>query len=71
MYASEVLNCQNHTKLSRNRQLCSTSLIPDGDQIVSKTYMTRVEGENTLIGALSSPTTALEDFVLFQISGNI
>ncbi|NET11330.1 MAG: IS1 family transposase, partial [Symploca sp. SIO2B6] len=23
------------------------SYIPDGDQIVSKTYMTRVEGENT------------------------
>lgn len=23
------------------------SFIPDGDQIVSKTYMTRVEGENT------------------------
>lgn len=24
--------------------------IPDGDQIVSKTYMTRVEGENTRLG---------------------
>jgi len=23
------------------------SFIPDGDQIISKTYMTRVEGENT------------------------
>ncbi len=28
--------------------------IPDGDQIVSKTYMTRVEGENTRVQTLLS-----------------
>ena len=28
--------------------------IPDGDQIICKTYMTRVEGENTSLSALLS-----------------
>ena len=30
--------------------------IPDGDQIVSKTYMTRVEGENTRLRRLHRQT---------------
>jgi IS1 family transposase len=42
--------------------------IPEGDQIVSKTYMTRVEGENTRL-ILSSSITS-QDIVLFQISTN-
>ena len=40
--------------------------IPDGDQIVSKTYMTRVEGENTR-QRHSASSTASQDTVLFQI----
>ncbi len=39
---------------------------PDGDQIVSKTYMTRVEGENTR-QRHSASSTASKDTVLFQI----
>ena len=42
------------------------SLIPDGDQIVSKTYMTRVEGENTR-QRHSASSTASQDTVLLQI----
>ena len=38
--------------------------IPDGDQIVSKTYMTRVEGENTRVETLSG-SVKKKDFVLF------
>ncbi len=37
--------------------------IPEGDQIICKTYMTRVEGENTRLrhyeSATSSPDTLL------------
>jgi len=40
--------------------------IPDGDLIVSKTYMTRVEGENTR-PRHSANSTASQDTVLFQI----
>ena len=40
--------------------------IPDGDQIVSKTYMTRVEGENTR-QRHSANSTASQDTVVFQI----
>ena len=40
--------------------------IPDGDLIVSKTYMTRVEGENTR-QRHSANSTASQDTVLFQI----
>ena len=32
--------------------------IPDGDQIISKTYMTRVEGENTRLRHYASPATS-------------
>lgn len=42
------------------------SFIPNGDQIVSKTYMTRVESENTRVASLFS-TTASQDTVLFQV----
>ena len=61
--------------------------IPDGDRIVCKTYMTRVEGENTRLrhylgGAYapdqaelgtgrSSVRTASENTLLFQIKGNV
>jgi len=41
-------------------------LVPDGDLIVSKTYMTRVEGENTR-QRHSANSTACQDTVLFQI----
>ena len=40
--------------------------IPAGDQIVSKTYMTRVEGENTRVQTLSS-TTQAQNIMLFQV----
>lgn len=40
--------------------------IPEGDQIVSKTYMTRIEGENTRTKALSG-SVASPDIVLLQI----
>ncbi len=38
--------------------------IPDGDQIICKTYMTRVEGENTRLRHYASPTSS-QDTVLF------
>jgi IS1 family transposase len=38
--------------------------IPAGDQIISKTYMTRVEGENNRREALSGPITS-ENTLLF------
>ncbi len=41
-------------------------LIRDGDMIVSKTYMTRVEGENTRLRHYGS-STASQDTMLFQI----
>ena len=40
-------------------------VIPDNDQIVGKTYMTRVEGEKALLSAAAS-----QDAVLLQISGD-
>ena len=40
--------------------------IPEGDQILSKTYMTRVEGENTR-QRHSASSTASQDTVLLQI----
>lgn len=40
-----------------------------GDQIVSKTYMTRVEGENTRLRHHERQTT-LENLVLFQSVGD-
>jgi IS1 family transposase len=40
--------------------------IEEGDQIVSKTYMTRVEGENTRRAALLSPIAPF-DIVLLQV----
>ena len=43
--------------------------IPDGDQIVSKTYMTRVEGENTIAPLPGS--VASQDIVLFQIRRDV
>ena len=42
------------------------SFIPDGDQIVSKTYMTRVEGENTRLRHYER-STASQNFVLLKI----
>ncbi len=38
--------------------------IPDGDQIIGKTYMTRVEGENTRLRHPAS-STAQKNSVLF------
>jgi len=38
--------------------------IPDGDQIICKTYMTRVEGENTRLRHYASSTSS-QDTVLF------
>jgi len=32
-----------------------SEFIPNEDQIISKTYMTRVEGENTLVKTLRVP----------------
>ena len=70
-----------HKRFDRCGQLCShgsaisvftdglsvyPGLIPDGDLIVSKTYMTRVEGENTR-QRHSASSTAPQDTVLFQI----
>jgi len=46
----------------------STRFIPDGDQIVSKTHMTRVEGETH--GCRSTWQGSIEDAVLFQVRGN-
>ncbi len=43
--------------------------IPPGDQIVSKTYMTRVEGENTRLRHYPCPTPS-QDIVLFQVRRN-
>lgn len=43
--------------------------IPDGDQIVSKTYMTRVESENTRLRHYLA-RAASKDTVLFQIRRN-
>jgi IS1 family transposase len=40
--------------------------IPNGDPIFSKTYMTRVEGENTR-QRHSANSTASQDTVLFKI----
>lgn len=44
--------------------------IPEGDQIVSKTYMTRVQGGKHSLTPLSGSITS-EDIVLFQISRNV
>lgn len=41
--------------------------IEDTDHIVSKTYMTRVEGENTRVAPLSGSITS-PDFMLFKVS---
>jgi len=38
--------------------------IPDGDQIICKTYMTRIEGENTRLRHYASPASS-QDTVLF------
>lgn len=38
--------------------------IPEGEQIISKTYMTRVEGENTRLRHPDSQTTS-QDSLLF------
>jgi IS1 family transposase len=38
--------------------------IPDGDQIICKTYMTRVESENTRLRHYASPASS-QDTVLF------
>jgi hypothetical protein len=43
--------------------------IPEGDQIISKTYLIRVEGENTLASSLPGSVTS-KDALLFQIEGN-
>jgi len=38
----------------------SPIFIPDGDLIISKTYMTPVEGENTRLRHSANPTTSPE-----------
>ena len=38
--------------------------IPDGDQIVCKTYMTRVEGENTSLSTLFGSITSKDSLLL-------
>ena len=43
--------------------------IPDGDQIICKTYMTRVEGENTRLRHYASPASS-PDTVLFKVGRN-
>ncbi len=45
--------------------------IPEGDQIISKTYRTRVEGENKrLRHYLTRLRRPSKDVVLFQVRGN-
>ena len=44
--------------------------IEDADHLVSKTYMTRVEGENTREAALPGSITP-KDIVLLQVSWDV
>ena len=44
--------------------------IPDGDQIVSKTYRTRVEGENTRLRHYNRPSSS-SDSLLFKMCQNV
>jgi IS1 family transposase len=44
--------------------------IPDGDQIVSKTYRTRVEGENTRLSHYNRPSSS-SDSLLFKMCQNV
>ena len=45
------------------------SFIPDGDQIVSKTYMTRVEGENRVCKAVCVKRGILQWKPPFKFNG--
>ncbi len=44
--------------------------IPNGDQIVSKTYRTRVEGENTRLSHYNRPSSS-SDSLLFKMCQNV
>jgi insertion element IS1 protein InsB len=43
--------------------------IPDGDQIICKTYLTRVEGENTRLRHPERSTSS-QDALLFKVERN-
>jgi len=46
-----------------------SSFIEQGDQIISKTYMTRVENENTRLRHYLAITS--QDLVLLQVRGDV